>query len=72
MADDFAILTGDPETYRGYAADYFGTTIPVDAVAHVLAGRPLDDALVARLRPGATLVELGSDLAEIGYGAAIA
>lgn len=42
MTDDLAILTGDPETYRAYAASYFEVDPPVDAIAHVLAGKKLD------------------------------
>jgi len=33
----------------------------------VLAGRALDDALVARIAAGRTLASLEADLAEIGY-----
>ncbi|MDB4963778.1 MAG: hypothetical protein JWP01_3777 [Myxococcales bacterium] len=67
MADDLAILTGDPETYRAYAADYFGATIPVDAVAHVLAGKKLDAKLVERITTERTLADLKNDLAAIAY-----
>jgi hypothetical protein len=67
MADDLAILTGEPEKYVAYAADYFETTLPVDAVAHVLAGKKLDAKLVKRITTDRTLADLKDDLAEIAY-----
>jgi hypothetical protein len=67
MAEQLAILSGDPESYRAYAADYFEVQLPLDAIAHVLAGKPLDTALVARLSTERTLAELEDDLAEIAY-----
>ncbi|MBA3396174.1 MAG: hypothetical protein H0T89_26325 [Deltaproteobacteria bacterium] len=67
--EDLAILTGDPENYRTYAADYFGATIPVDAVVHVLVGKKLDAQLVERITTDRTLADLRNDLAEIAYRA---
>lgn len=67
MADDLSILTGDPEKYRAYAADYFGATLPIDAVAHVLAGKKLNAKLIKRISTERTLAELKADLAEIAY-----
>lgn len=67
MADELAILTGDPEKYRAYAEAYFEAALPVDAVAHVLAGKKLDAKLVKRISTERTLAELKADLAEIGY-----
>ncbi len=68
MVDDFAILSGEPAAYRAYVADYFEAKVAVDAIAHVLAGKPLDAKLVARITKERTLADLTSDLAEIGYG----
>ncbi len=42
VADDLAILGGDPARYREYAAEYFEVDVPLDVIAHVLAVRPLD------------------------------
>ena len=67
MADDLAILSGDPKKYVAYAADYFEATLPVAAVAHVLAGKRLDAKLVKRISTERTLAELKADLAEIAY-----
>lgn len=68
LAGDLAILSGDPSAYRAYASEYFEASVPKDVIAHVLAGRPLDAALVARVSKERTLAELDEDLAEIGYG----
>jgi hypothetical protein len=68
MLEELAILTGDPVHYQAYASDYFEAQVPLDEIAHVLAGRPLDDAHVAQISIERTLAELQDDLAEIGYG----
>lgn len=65
--NELAILTGDPEKYRAYAKPYFEAELPIDAVAHVLAGKKLDAKLVKRISTERTLAELKADLAEIGY-----
>jgi hypothetical protein len=51
--------------YRAYAADYFEVDLPVDAIAHVLAGKKLDAKLVKRITADRTLADLKDDLAEI-------
>jgi hypothetical protein len=61
------ILSGDPEKYRAYAASYFEVDLPVDAIAHVLAGKKLDAKLVKRITADRTLGGLKEDLAEIAY-----
>jgi len=68
MRDELAMLTGDPARYQAYASSYFEAELPLDEIAHVLAGRPLDDAHVAQISIERTLAELQDDLAEIGYG----
>ena len=67
MRDQLAILTGDPAKYRTYASDYFEVDLPVDAIAHVLAGKRLDAKLVKRITTERTLADLKGDLAQIGY-----
>lgn len=69
MADDLSVLGGDPAGYRAYAAAYFEIDVPLDAVAHVLAGQPIDAGLLERLHSERTLDDLAADLAEIGYAA---
>jgi hypothetical protein len=67
MKEQLAILTGDPEKYRTYAADYFEVDLPLDAIAHVLAGNKLDAKIVKRITTDRTLADLKHDLAEIAY-----
>jgi hypothetical protein len=67
MRGELEILTGDPEKYRAYAADYFEVDLPLDAIAHVLAAKKLDGKLVKRITSDRTLADLKDDLAEIAY-----
>lgn len=67
MQDDLEILTGDPEKYRAYAADYFEVDLPLAVIAHVLDGKKLDAELVKRITSERTLADLKADLAEIAY-----
>ncbi|HRG97192.1 MAG TPA: hypothetical protein PLR99_13155 [Polyangiaceae bacterium] len=60
-------LAGRPEDYVAWAAEYFELEIAPEDAAHVLALRPLDGAIVARLGGERTLEELREDLEEIGY-----
>jgi hypothetical protein len=67
MQEQLEILSGAPEKYRAYAADYFEVDVPLDTIAHVLAGKQLDDELLKRIGSTRTLTELKDDLAEIAY-----
>ena len=60
-------LDGRPESYRDWAADYYEREVPLAAVAHVYAHRPLTGEFVARLNPEASLDELTAEVGEIGY-----
>ncbi len=66
MAEELAMLSGDPAKYVAFAADYYEEKLPRAAVAHVLAGKKLDAKLVASISTERTLAELKADLAEIG------
>ncbi len=66
MLEELAMLSGDPQAYRSYAASYYEEALPLDAIAKVLAGDKLDAKLVKRLTKR-TLASLESDLVEIGY-----
>jgi hypothetical protein len=68
MKRELAMLTGAPKTYRAYASSYFELELPVEPVAHVLAGRKIDEKVLEALGSERTLKELQPDLAEIGYG----
>lgn len=48
----FHLLTDrSPETVRAHFEDYYERPVPLDAVRHVLAGRPMTPAITAALRP---------------------
>lgn len=66
-ASHLAILGGDPADYVRYAAEYYEHDVPLDAVAAIYAGMPLDLPLLDRLRAPRTLEEVAEDLDEIGY-----
>lgn len=68
MAEDLAILSGSAEAYRAYAEGHFEVELPLDGIEHVLAGKPLDAALLYRLGSERTMRDLETDLAEIAYG----
>ncbi|MGW0122661.1 hypothetical protein [Streptomyces sp. NPDC003327] len=61
------LLDRSAEAYATWASDYYETEVDVDAVAHVLALRPLTPEVVAALNPGVDLAALAEDVAEIGY-----
>jgi hypothetical protein len=62
MKDELAMLTGDAKYYVEYAAAYFEAEVPRDAVAHVLAGKPIDAKLVARIAPDRSYRALKKEL----------
>ena len=57
------------EAVRGDASSIAGdgATLPIDAVAHVIAGKKLDAKLVKRISTERTLAEWKADPAEIAY-----
>jgi hypothetical protein len=67
LPQELTTLTGEAEAYRSHAASYFEADVPLEAIEHVLAGRPLDAAIVSRVGAGRTLGSLKNDLREIGY-----
>lgn len=62
-----AILDGKPRTYRAYAEGYFEADVPLAAIEHVYAGKPIDQKLIDSINPERTLADLKADLVEIGY-----
>jgi hypothetical protein len=69
VSHELAMLTGSAELYCNHAREYLELEVPEDAVANVLAGMPLDEALLGKLGSTRTLTELAGDLEELGYGA---
>ncbi|MFE7189436.1 hypothetical protein [Kitasatospora sp. NPDC057541] len=57
------------EAYRAWAEEYYELEDGLDPapIAHVLALRPLTEAVVSALNPELDLDELADDMAEIGY-----
>ena len=67
MGQHLAILDGKPRTYRAYAEGYFEADVPLAAIEHVYAGKPIDQKLIDSINPERTLADLKADLVEIGY-----
>jgi hypothetical protein len=65
--DLLSILSGNPEQYRAFAADYYERQVPLADIAAVYAHRPLTPSLVRRINPDADLGSLAADIEEIGY-----
>lgn len=57
------------DRYVEFAEDYYETGIDRASVEHVVARRPLTDAVVRALNPETSLAALADDLAAIGYPA---
>lgn len=62
-----AILDGNPETYRFYAAEYFEEDVPLAAVTALYEGRALTAELLRSIAPERSLADLSADLDEIGW-----
>jgi hypothetical protein len=65
--ESLAILGGDPEAYRRFAADYYERDIDLADVSAIYRHDPLSEELVKRLNPDLDLAALKEDLAQIGY-----
>jgi len=68
MGQHLGILDGKPKTYRSYAEGYFEADVPLAAIEHVYAGKPIDQKLIDSINPERKLAALKADLVEIGYG----
>ncbi|PWU54319.1 hypothetical protein DLJ47_14180 [Micromonospora sp. S4605] len=55
------------DRYVEFARDYHEIEVDRAAVAHVVAHRPLTDAVIRALNPHLTVARLGEDLSTIGY-----
>ncbi|WP_404959375.1 hypothetical protein [Streptomyces sp. 147326] len=68
--DLFGVLAaGTPEAYRDFAEDYYEPERPLDldAICHVFALRPLTEAVITALNPGADPAGAARAAARIGY-----
>jgi hypothetical protein len=67
-ADRLNILCDDVvDRYVDFAGDYYEIEVDRAAVAHVVAMRPLTDAVVRALNPDTTLADVDSAVSRIGY-----
>jgi hypothetical protein len=60
-------LDGEPTTYQEWAEGYYERPIPLAAVRHIYAQRPLTARVVSEINTERTLEELEADRVEIGY-----
>ena len=63
----FDELDGDPASYAAFAADYYEREVDLDAVEHVLSGRPIDASIAATLNAEAEWTEAAAALEQMGY-----
>lgn len=61
------VSSADPAAYVRYAADYFWEKPDPGAVAQVYLRRPLDDALVSRIKPDRGLYDVQAEVEATGY-----
>lgn len=62
-----SLLDGKPQTYKGWAEEYYETKIPELAVREIYEHRPLTSELINQLNPQLSLAELQGDIEEIGW-----
>ena len=60
-------LDGNPETYRKWGEEYFGTRLNPRAITHIYEYEPLNPFIVRALNADARLDEVREEIQEIGY-----
>jgi hypothetical protein len=65
--DLLSMLDGKPKTYQNFAVEYFEEDIPLTAVQHIYAHKPLTDDIISKLNAEVSKDELQDDIEEIGY-----
>lgn len=60
-------LDGNPETYRKWGEEYFGTRLNPRAIEHIYGYEPLNPFIVRALNADIRLDEVREEIAEIGY-----
>lgn len=60
-------LDGDPETYRKWGMEYFGTRLNPNAIAHLYRYETLTPFIVRSLNTEIQLDELRAEIKDIGY-----
>jgi hypothetical protein len=61
------ILDCDPTTYQEFAVDYYEVEMPIVAIEHIYALKPLTDEVVQSLNEELTVDDIADDADEIGY-----
>jgi hypothetical protein len=61
------ILDGNPETYQYFATEYYEQDIPLPAIQHIYAHKPLTNDIISELNAEVSKKELRNDIKEIGY-----
>ncbi|MFI6599289.1 hypothetical protein ACIBHX_23810 [Nonomuraea sp. NPDC050536] len=65
--DGYSIVFTAEGSYQEYAAEYFEVDLPLAAIEHLYALRPLTAEIVAQLNPARALEDLQEAIDEIGY-----
>jgi hypothetical protein len=65
--DLLSILDGKATTYHQFATEYYEQEIPLSAVQHIYAFKPLTTDIVSQLNAEISKSELRVDIEEIGY-----
>ena len=60
-------LDGEPETYRKWGEEYFGTRLNPNALGHLYRYEPLSPFIVRTLNTEVQLDEVRGEIEEIGY-----
>jgi hypothetical protein len=62
------LLVNPASAYKAYAEEYFERNLPLVAVEHIYAHRPISEELVRQLNPDTSYPEIGGELFDgIGY-----
>jgi hypothetical protein len=61
------ILSGNPQTYKEFAEEYYETEINISDIEHIYGHQPLTEELIERLNQDVPLKKLKKDIKEIGY-----
>jgi hypothetical protein len=61
------ILSGNPQTYKEFAEEYYETKINISDIEYIYEHQPLTEKLVERLNQDVSLKKLKKDIKEIGY-----
>jgi hypothetical protein len=61
------ILDGNPENYQHFVTEYYEQDVPLSAVQHIYAHKPLTYDIISKLNAEISKKELLDDIKEVGY-----